>query len=93
MENLGYGFLLMVVGMTTVFLILMIVIGLGKALIRAVNRFFPETVGEDVRPTVVSVGSVLPNAVSGGIIAAIVSAIGVTTGGKGNVISIEKRNE
>ena len=41
MEHLGIGFQLMVVGMTTVFLILYIVIYGGRLLITAVNRFAP----------------------------------------------------
>jgi oxaloacetate decarboxylase gamma subunit len=41
MENLSLGLLLMVVGMPTVFLILLIIIYLGKGLIAFVNRFIP----------------------------------------------------
>ena len=44
MENIGIGLELMVVGMSTVFLILLIVIGGGKLLIKAVNKFAPEEV-------------------------------------------------
>ena len=42
MENIEMAFLLMVVGMATVFLILLIVIGLGKLLIVLVNKYAPE---------------------------------------------------
>ena len=41
MENLGIGLQLMIVGMCTVFLILIIVIYGGKLLIMAVNRLAP----------------------------------------------------
>jgi Na+-transporting methylmalonyl-CoA/oxaloacetate decarboxylase gamma subunit len=39
MENLNTALLLMVVGMATVFAILLIVINLGKALIALVNKY------------------------------------------------------
>ena len=44
MENIETGLLLMVVGMTTVFAILLIVIYLGKGLITLVNKYAPEEV-------------------------------------------------
>lgn len=44
MENIETGLLLMVVGMTTVFAILLIVINLGKGLIALVNKYAPEEV-------------------------------------------------
>ena len=42
MENLNTALLLMVVGMATVFAILLIVINLGKALIALVNKYAPD---------------------------------------------------
>lgn len=42
MENIGIGLLLMVVGMCTVFLILLIVIWLSQFLISVVNKIAPE---------------------------------------------------
>ena len=42
MENLNEAIKLLVIGMLTVYLILLIVIYLGKALIALVNRFAPE---------------------------------------------------
>lgn len=47
MENLNTALLLMVVGMTTVFAILLIVIYLGKGLILLVNKYAPEEVVPD----------------------------------------------
>ena len=47
MENLGLGLQLMVVGMLTVFAILLIVINGSKLLIAIVNQFVPE---ESVAP-------------------------------------------
>lgn len=42
MENLNIAFMLMIVGMATVFAILLIVINLGKLLIALVNKYAPE---------------------------------------------------
>ena len=42
MENIGVGLLLMVVGMCTVFLILLIVIWISQFLISVVNKIAPE---------------------------------------------------
>ena len=47
MENLNTALLLMVVGMTTVFAILLIVIYLGKGLILLVSKYAPEEVVPD----------------------------------------------
>ena len=44
MENLNIALLLMIVGMATVFAILLIVIYLGKGLIALVNKYAPEEV-------------------------------------------------
>jgi oxaloacetate decarboxylase gamma subunit len=92
MENLGYGLLLMAVGMVTVFLILLIVIGLGKGLIKWVNRYIPEDVAvRPARSSVAAPGAGTPVAgVPNQTVAAIVSAVSVVTGGKGKVTSIEQ---
>ena len=51
MENIETAILLMVVGMATVFVILLIVIYLGKLLITLVNKYAPEeVVPEEVVP-------------------------------------------
>ena len=42
MENLSFGLMLMVVGMITVFTILLIIINLSKLLIAIVNKIAPE---------------------------------------------------
>lgn len=86
MENFQFGLLLMVVGMTTVFLILFIVIYLGKALISFVNKYVPEEVTN--KKTVHATANVA--AVSPQDSAAIASAINILTGGKGKVVKIEK---
>jgi len=92
MENLGMALKLMVVGMGTVFLILFIVIGLGKSLIFLVNRYAP---GQSEAPATKAVSSTLPSRrdIPNGIVAAIVAAVGITTEGKGRIKSIKKKSD
>ena len=84
MENLETAFLLMVVGMATVFVILLIVIYLGKLLISLVNKYAPE----EVVPA--KHASRVPAAIPGNILAAITAAVNVVTQGKGKVSKVEK---
>ena len=81
MENLNIALLLMIVGMATVFAILLIVIYLGKGLIALVNKYAPE----EVVPA-----KQAPAAVPGNIMAAISAAVTVVTQGKGKVAKVEK---
>ena len=91
MDNFGLGLLLMVVGMITVYFILLLVIGLGKGLIILVNKYSPEQV-VTVRPAKdrmrVPAHKALPDQPTA---AAIVSAVSVLTGGQGKVTKIEKQ--
>lgn len=84
MENLNIALLLMVVGMTTVFAILLIVIYLGKGLIALVNKYAPEEI--------IPVKSVTngPASIPGNILAAISAAVTVVTQGKGKIVKVEK---
>jgi oxaloacetate decarboxylase gamma subunit len=75
--------MLLVVGLGTVFCALLLIIGMGNLLISVVNRFFPEE--EPKAQTATAVAAVAPN-----IKAAIESAVSTITGGKGKVESIEK---
>ncbi|MDR2918557.1 MAG: OadG family protein [Tannerella sp.] len=90
MENLGHGLLLMMVGMVTVFAVLLIVIGLGKLLINLVNKYAPEEVVKATRPAVATAVVGNSNDVSDPVVAAIVSAVSTITNGKGKVTSIKK---
>lgn len=83
MENLNTALLLMVVGMATVFAILLIVIN-GKALIALVNKYAPE----EVTPAKAAANGPAP--VPGNILAAISAAVTVVTQGKGKVAKVEK---
>ena len=84
MENLETALLLMVVGMATVFAILLIVIYLGKLLISLVNKYAPE----EKLPA--KQGAQSPVPIPGNIVAAITAAVNVVTQGKGKVAKIEK---
>ena len=82
MENIGVGLMLMVVGMATVFVILLIVIYLSKYLITVVNKEAPEE-------TPKKAPAVAPTADTGAM-DAIKAAVEILTAGKGQVIKIEK---
>lgn len=89
MENIETGLLLMVVGMTTVFAILLIVINLGKGLIALVNKYAPEEVVVKKQAAVQTTAAQAGN-ISGKTTAAIVAAVSMVTGGQGKVTKIEK---
>ncbi|MDR1880123.1 MAG: OadG family protein [Tannerellaceae bacterium] len=95
MEHLRTGFLLMAVGMTTVFLILLLIIWMGKGLTALVNRYAPEEGGAKKEPPNVGLasGQETKAAESGGkaTVVAILSAVSLATGGRGKVIKIEKQ--
>ncbi len=82
-----YGALqLLLVGMITVFLVLLIVIGLGKVLIWAINKWAPEEkVTKKVAPAAKAVSAI--DAQTKAIIDAAISQI---TGGKGHASKITK---
>ena len=85
MENIETAILLMVVGMATVFVILLIVIYLGKLLITLVNKYAPAEVVPGKREA-----SQGPAPVPGNILAAITAAVNVVTQGKGKITKVEK---
>ncbi len=85
MENIETAILLMVVGMATVFVILLIVIYLGKLLIALVNKYAPEETAPVKREA--SQGSA---PIPGNILAAITAAVNVVTHGKGKITKVEK---
>jgi oxaloacetate decarboxylase gamma subunit len=86
MSNFELGLLLMVVGMITVFAILLLVIGFGKWLIALINRYAPEEApaNKALRKAATAVGSSALQAET----VAIVSAVSVLTGGKATSIVI-----
>ena len=84
-EEFNTGLTLLVVGMLTVFIILALIVLLGKILIRLVNRYFP---GENANNAQESRGGT--STVDRKKLAAIVGAVDVITKGEGHVASIKK---
>ena len=90
MDHLELGLLLMVVGMASVFAILLLVIGLGKGLIFLVNKYAPEdlvTPGTARNLSAAAGRDILPEQNT----AAVIAAVSVLTGGNGKVTKIEKQ--
>lgn len=85
MENFETALLLMVVGMATVFAILLIVIYLGKLLIFLVNKYAPA----EVTPAKAAAAA-KPAPIPANIMAAINAAVSVVTHDKGKVAKVEK---
>lgn len=83
MENIGTGLMLMVVGMATVFLILLIAIWISQFLITVVNKVAPE---EEPKKKPATSGA----SSDAGTMDAIKAAVDILTAGKGQVIKIEK---
>lgn len=86
MENLGIGLQLMIVGMSTVFLILLIVINGGKLLIKLVNMIAPEEVAAAKK----QVQAANPTQVDASTMAILQEVVKQITGGKGRVESAKK---
>ncbi len=86
MENIETGLMLMLVGMCTVFVILLIVIWLSTLLIKVVNRFAPPEEIAKPKP------SASKSSADKGAAEAIKAAVDIITAGKGRVVNIEKLN-
>ena len=86
MENLGIGLQLLVVGMLTVFAILLIVINGGKLLIKVVNAIAPEEVAVAKK----TVAQATPGAVDAPTMAVLQEVVKQLTGGKGRVESAKR---
>lgn len=84
MENISIALQLMVVGMVTVFLILLLIIQLSKWLIAFVNRAIPEE--KPAQPATVSA----PQALDATTKKVLHEAVSQITGGKGRITEIRK---
>ena len=83
MGNIGIGLELMVVGICTVFVILLIVIWFSTLLINVVNKIAPEEAPK--KKAVPAAPVITPEAQS-----VIKAAVDILTAGKGQVVNIEK---
>ena len=89
--DISTAFLVLVIGMITVFVILGLVVLTGKILITIVNRFFPLPVIEQKQEHEKSISE--PNTSHDkSTLAAIVSVVDIITKGKGRPSKIEKLN-
>jgi oxaloacetate decarboxylase gamma subunit len=84
-DNLSFALMLMGVGLATVFTVLLLVIGFGNLLIKAVNKFAPE----EEKPAQIA-SKPAPALVDASVQQAINKAIEQITGGKGRVEKIVK---
>ena len=89
--DISTAFLVLVIGMITVFVILGLVVLTGHILIRVVNKFFPMPVVEISKKTEKS-PPLIPNNYNKSTVAAIVSVVDIITKGKGRPEKIEKLN-
>jgi oxaloacetate decarboxylase gamma subunit len=80
MENVGLGLVLMVVGMVTVFLILMIVIFGSQLMIRLVNRIAPAQ--PEKAPATAAIDPLTRQVLE--------AAVAQLTGGEGHITNITK---
>ena len=83
MMNIDTGITLMIVGMVTVFAVLLIIINLSKLLILVVNKVAPE---EQTKPKM----TLQPQAVAADVMAVIRQTVSQVTGGKGTVANVVK---
>ena len=84
-NSIGRGVELMVIGMLTVFTILLIVINLGKLLIKVVNAIAPEE-----QPAPKKAAKTTPAAIDAHTMAILEQAVNQITGAKGHVASARK---
>lgn len=88
-EDLQTAIVILLVGMTTVFVILFLVVLTGNTLIRIINHFFPVPISETItRDSFIPVPPATPS-LKVAKLAAIVAAVEMVTAGKGKIEKIE----
>jgi oxaloacetate decarboxylase gamma subunit len=83
-SSINTAITLMVIGMTTVFFILALVVGSGKTLILLVNKFFP---AEKTSPIPVFVDK---STISKAKMTVIIAVVEQVTQGKGQILDVKK---
>jgi oxaloacetate decarboxylase gamma subunit len=83
-EYFNQAWILLGVGMLTVFAVLMFVVLIGNSIILFINRFFPGT-------GLATIEKSIQGSLETSKIAAVVAAVKQVTGGRGNVIDIKKK--
>lgn len=82
MDKYQIAFELLIVGMTTVFFILFLVVLIGRVCITILNKFYPEKVIEAIETK--------PGILTKNKMVAITTAINIATSGKVKVVKIER---
>ncbi len=88
-EILIEGLKLMVVGMGTVFTVLVLVVIVAKVLVGVVNKYFPAQVKKVVKRAQTQVSAV-KDAIDKKKLAVISASVEILTKGKGTVVKVEK---
>ncbi|MEM9820461.1 MAG: OadG family protein [Bacteroidota bacterium] len=91
-QDLSTAFVVLAVGMATVFVILGLVVLTGNLLIKFVNRFYPVAVQQPQRPTIPPLITKPAKTIQTSQMAAIVAAVDMVSGGKARIKKIEKIN-
>ena len=87
--DLSTAFIVLIVGMITVFVILGLVVLTGNVLIKVVNRYYPVALqAQEPKPT--SLVAVPKQRTNQSKLAAIVAAVDITSGGRAKIEKIEK---
>lgn len=86
MEYLADGFSLLIIGMLTVFSVLVLVVTSGGLLIRTVNKFYPIQQSEKIVNDSIDQSGFIRSE----LISAITAAVDIVTKGKGKVEGIER---
>lgn len=84
MDSIQTALMLLAIGLPTVFLVLLLVIGVSKLLILGVNKYAPELSQKVIIPT-------SKNDISNAKVSAITAAVSVLTHGQGHIQKIEKK--
>lgn len=93
-ENLQEAFIILAVGMITVFIILALVVFTGQILIRITNQYAPPSLQKEISPPPIPIKNENKSSVSSGVdtrkLAAIIGVVEHLTNGKGRIENIEK---
>ncbi|MBR9998109.1 MAG: OadG family protein [Cyclobacteriaceae bacterium] len=84
-ENYQTAFMLLAVGMITVFVILLLIVLASKLMISVINRYFPAVIVPDKR--IPDLPADKPDVA---MITAIITAVDILTNGRGHVEKIDK---
>lgn len=93
-QSISNAFLLLIIGMITVFIVLLLVVGTGRLLINLVNRISYEKLDALSTGKVIAIPneSVKSGSIKQNKLAAIIATVEIVSQGKGKITKIEKIN-